>query len=54
LTGSLSAAWFQDGASALNARLAQGHLEVIEGARHAAHHTHPAEFLAHVETFLAT
>lgn len=53
LTGSLSAAWFRDGASALHARLAQGQLEVIEGARHAAHHTHPAEFLAHVEAFLA-
>ena len=53
MTGSLSAAWFQDGASALNARLAQGHLEVIEGARHAAHHAQPAEFLAHVGAFLA-
>jgi pimeloyl-ACP methyl ester carboxylesterase len=54
LTGSLSAAWFRDGAAAFHARLARGHLEVIEGARHAAHHTHPAEFLAHVEAFLAT
>jgi pimeloyl-ACP methyl ester carboxylesterase len=54
LTGSLSAAWFRDGTSALHARLAQGRLAVIEGARHAAHHTHPAEFLAHVEAFLAS
>lgn len=53
LTGSLSAAWFRDGASALHARLAQGQLEAIDGARHAAHHTHPAEFLALVEAFLA-
>jgi pimeloyl-ACP methyl ester carboxylesterase len=54
LTGSLSAAWFRDGASALHARLTKGQLEVIEGARHAAHHTHPAEFLALVEAFLAS
>lgn len=53
LTGSLSAAWFRDGALALDARLANGHLEVIEGARHAAHHTHPAEFLARVQAFFA-
>ncbi|MCJ7711934.1 MAG: hypothetical protein MUQ32_14015, partial [Chloroflexi bacterium] len=52
LTGSLSAAWFRDGALALDARLAKGRLEVIQGARHAAHHTNPAEFLAHVEAFL--
>ena len=53
LTGSLSAGWFRDGASSLDTRLALGHLEVIEGARHAAHHTHPTEFLALVEAFLA-
>ncbi|MCJ7710339.1 MAG: alpha/beta hydrolase [Chloroflexi bacterium] len=53
LTGSLSAAWFRDGALALDARLAKGRLEVIEGARHAAHHTHPAEFLARVQVFFA-
>ncbi len=53
LTGSLSPAWFRDGAVALDASLAKGHLEVIEGARHAAHHTHPAEFLAHLQSFFA-
>jgi pimeloyl-ACP methyl ester carboxylesterase len=53
LTGSLSTAWFRDGALALDARLAKGRLEVIEGARHAAHHTHPAEFLARVQAFFA-
>jgi pimeloyl-ACP methyl ester carboxylesterase len=54
LTGSASPAWFRDGAAALHARLADGRLEAIEGARHAAHHTHPVEFLACVEAFLAT
>ncbi len=53
LTGSLSAAWFRDGALALDARLVGGRLQVIESARHAAHHTHPAEFLARVEAFFA-
>ena len=53
LTGSASPAWFRDGAASLNARLADGRLEEIEGARHAAHHTHPAEFLTRVEAFLA-
>lgn len=52
LTGSASAAWFRDGAAALDARLAQGRLEAIEGARHAAHHSHAAEFVARVEVFL--
>lgn len=52
LVGSASPAWFLDGARALDARLANSRLEVIEGARHGAHHTHPAEFAARVEAFL--
>jgi pimeloyl-ACP methyl ester carboxylesterase len=51
LSGSASPAWFRDGVASFHARLADSRLEVIEGARHAAHHTHPVEFLAHVETF---
>jgi pimeloyl-ACP methyl ester carboxylesterase len=54
LTGSDSPPRFRHGAVALHARLADGRLEAIEGARHAAHHTHPAEFLARVEAFLTS
>ena len=46
LVGGASAAWFRDGATALDRRLAHGRLVVIEGARHAAHHSHPDAFLA--------
>ena len=52
LVGSASPAWFREGAAALDARLADGRLLVIEGARHAAHHSHPEAFAARVETFL--
>jgi pimeloyl-ACP methyl ester carboxylesterase len=52
LVGSASPAWFRDGAAALDSRLVDGRLEVVEGARHAAHHSHPIEFVARVEAFL--
>jgi pimeloyl-ACP methyl ester carboxylesterase len=52
LVGSLSPAAFRVGAEALDARLPAGRLEVIEGARHGAHHSHAAEFVARVERFL--
>jgi pimeloyl-ACP methyl ester carboxylesterase len=39
--------------SALDARLEHGRVVVIEGARHAAHHTHADQFLAAVEAFLS-
>ncbi len=48
----LSPASFRTGAEALDARLAHGRLEVIEGARHGAHHSHAAEFIARTEAFL--
>ena len=38
---------------ALDARLRNGRVVTIDGARHAAHHTHAAEFVAAVEAFLA-
>ena len=38
---------------ALDARLPDGRIVVIEGARHAAHHTHPEAFVEAVRTFLA-
>ncbi len=53
LVGSLSPAAFRTGAGALDARLAHGELAVIDGARHGAHHSHAAEFIARVEAFLA-
>lgn len=52
LVGSLSPASFRVGAEALDQRLADGRLEVIEGARHGAHHSHAAEFTARVEAFV--
>lgn len=52
LVGSASPAWFLEGAQALHARLPDGRLETIEGARHAAHHSHPVEFTSRVEAFL--
>ena len=42
LVGSESPASFRTGAAALDARLADGRLEVIDGARHGAHHSHVA------------
>lgn len=53
LVGSESPASFREGAAALDAGLPDGHLAVIDGARHAAHHSHPAAFMAAVEAFLA-
>jgi pimeloyl-ACP methyl ester carboxylesterase len=52
LVGSASPPWFRDGAAALNTRLADGRLEVIAGARHAAHHSHAPELVARVSAFL--
>jgi pimeloyl-ACP methyl ester carboxylesterase len=52
LLGSESPSYFREGAEALANRLADGRIEVIEGARHAAHHTHPTEMLALVEEFI--
>jgi len=52
LVGSASPSWFLRGAEALDARLAEGRVEVIDGARHGAHHSHAAAFTARVEAFL--
>lgn len=51
--GGASLPVFDAATRALDARLADGRVVVIEGARHAAHHTHPDAFLEAVETFLA-
>jgi pimeloyl-ACP methyl ester carboxylesterase len=53
VVGSASPDSFRRAAEALDARLADGRLAVIDGARHGAHHSHVAAFLALVEGFLA-
>lgn len=53
ILGSESKPVFRQGAEALHARLADGVIVTIPGAAHAAHHTHPAEFVSAVESFLA-
>jgi pimeloyl-ACP methyl ester carboxylesterase len=52
LLGGDSAAPFREATEALDARLRDGRVVVIEGARHAAHHTHVPAFAAAVEAFL--
>ncbi len=52
ILGSDSPAYFREGAEALDQALADGRIGVVEGARHAAHHTHPAAFLELVRSFL--
>ena len=52
LLGGASAAPFREATEALDARLRNGRVVVIDGARHAAHHTHVGGFVAAVESFL--
>ena len=52
ILGSDSITVFRDATIALDARLADGRIIVIEGARHAAHHTHAGTFVEAVRTFL--
>jgi pimeloyl-ACP methyl ester carboxylesterase len=52
LLGSTSRSPFRIGTEALVARLADARVHVIEGAAHAAHHTHADEFVAVVAAFL--
>jgi len=52
LLGSVSRSPFRIGTDALAARLADAQVHVIEGAAHAAHHTHVRQFVAAVESFL--
>jgi pimeloyl-ACP methyl ester carboxylesterase len=53
ILGGESAAIFGEAIGALDARLRDGRVVTIDGARHAAHHTHPGEFVAAIEAFLA-
>jgi pimeloyl-ACP methyl ester carboxylesterase len=52
ILGSDSIPVFHEAAFALHERLADGRVVVIEGARHAAHHTHPDAFAEAIRTFL--
>lgn len=51
--GGASTEPFAAATRALDARLRNGRVVTIPDARHAAHHTHPTEFVAAVEAFLA-
>ncbi|MEP6639542.1 MAG: alpha/beta hydrolase, partial [Chloroflexota bacterium] len=53
LLGGDSLPVFRDATVALDESLRDGRIVVIDGARHAAHHTHPDEVVAAVTTFFA-
>ena len=50
--GTASVPAFHEATAALDSRLAGGSVARIEGAAHAAHHTHPDAFVSAVEAFL--
>ncbi len=50
--GGASSPVFGEATSALDARLRNGWIVTIDGARHAAHHTHAPAFVAAIEAFL--
>lgn len=52
ILGSISRSPFRIGTDALAARLRDARVAVIDGAAHAAHHTHAPEFVTLVEAFL--
>jgi pimeloyl-ACP methyl ester carboxylesterase len=52
LLGGESSPPFRAATEALQARLAHGQVITIEGARHAAHHTHADRFVAEIEDYL--
>jgi pimeloyl-ACP methyl ester carboxylesterase len=52
LLGGASAPIFALGTAALDAALSDGRIAVLDGQRHAAHHTDPDRFVAEVERFL--
>ncbi|MEO8208226.1 MAG: alpha/beta hydrolase, partial [Chloroflexota bacterium] len=54
ILGSASPRAFGANTHALDERLADGRVVVIDGAAHAAHHTHAGAFVAAVEAFLGT
>ena len=54
LLGRDSARPFRAATEALQGRLGNGRVVVIDGARHAAHHTHAERFVAEVEDYLGS
>jgi pimeloyl-ACP methyl ester carboxylesterase len=52
ILGGASAPVFGEATSALDAQLRNGRVVTIDGARHAAHHTHAPAFVAAIEAFL--
>jgi pimeloyl-ACP methyl ester carboxylesterase len=52
ILGGESVPVFRDATVALDARLADGRVVIIDGARHAAHHTHPDQVVTAVQAFL--
>ena len=52
ILGGSSRSAFRLATVALHLRLADGAVAVIDGAKHAAHHTHPDQFVEAVEAFL--
>jgi pimeloyl-ACP methyl ester carboxylesterase len=52
ILGGASTAPFAEATAALDARLRNGRVVVIAGARHAAHHTHASAFVTAIEAFL--
>jgi pimeloyl-ACP methyl ester carboxylesterase len=52
LLGGDSLPVFRDATLALDERLIDGRVVVVDGARHAAHHTHPDAVIGAVESFL--
>lgn len=52
ILGGESRAEFGEATRALDSKLADGRIVVIDGARHAAHHTQPEAFVAAVDAFL--
>jgi pimeloyl-ACP methyl ester carboxylesterase len=53
LLGGESLPVFRSATVALDKRLADGRIVVIDGARHAAHHTHPDKVVLAIQAFLA-
>ena len=53
ILGGASAAIFGEATRALDARLRNGRIVTIDGARHAAHHAHARAFVDAIEEFLA-
>jgi pimeloyl-ACP methyl ester carboxylesterase len=52
ILGGASLPVFREATEALDERLPNGRLVVIDGAKHAAHHTHAAAFVAAIRAFL--